>query len=373
MAGGVDNKTQPSCYTSWLVTTASSPMSSISILLAITCIFESVSSILNVSVFFGLLRLRRSSSNRYTGILLNLVVSDLLYNLTAEFLYIVHLALQTYNIVSCQLVTAISWLGLFLCLVSFFMLVLATFERYIAVFHPFKYVRFIQSRVFLAAVSFVYLLSFISTLMFRLSNFSYAAGISVLVLLIFGGFILVLVFVKVFWLRHRISKESRSWRLTVKVSPMQPWPVESFQPGHPRSDRIVSHQLASKETAAASSQRMEKTSKGGPSNQRRDGKSAVLIAFLLICMIVCYVPYLIGVSLFAFAKEQVAISKELLHWLWSIMLVNATLNPIIFFFLDKEIRYHISKVCSCLQFVPEQDTSTAYFLRSSAVAPLEIE
>ena len=368
MTSSVDNTTQPACHTSWLVSTKSSPLNSISILLAVTCLLETTSTVLNTGVFLGLLRLRRSNSNRYVGILLNLVVTDLLYNLTAEFLYIIHLALQTFNVLSCQLVAAIGWLGLFLCLISFLMLVLATVERYIAIFYPFRYLGFIHSKICLAAIVLVYLISAVSTLMFRLSSFSYAAGISVLTLLSFGGLVLISVYARVFWLRHKIGKEIQKQRAPEVAPKITTYPPEEgSEQGYPQTRRLTTHQ------SLAPTKQNGNSRKGRFRNWSRDKRVAFLVALLLICMIVCYLPYLIAVSLHVFAKSKVTVSRELLHWLWSIMLINATLNPIIFFYFDKEIRYHIVKVFSCFQVVSDAEASTAYFHRSSTVRPLETE
>ena len=358
----------PGCYNSWLVTsTSSSSPNSTSLLLAVTCIFETVSTLLNISVFLALLRLRRYNSNRHVGILLNLVVTDLMYNLTAEFLYIVHLGLQSFNMIVCQIVVAIGWFGLFLCLISFFMLVLATVERYIAVFYPFKYLTFVNSKISLAAIASVYLLSITATLMFRLSSFSYAAGITVLILLLFGGFVLVFAFARVFWLSHKIGKEmhrqkaSRLASLGHASSPKQSHPHLTVQHASDTSSMAASPRLADAEK------------KRKFRIWHRDRKNAFLIAFLLGCLVVCYLPYLVGVSLFAFAKGKVTVSKELLHWLWSIMLINATINPLFFFYFDREIRYHIFKVFGCCQTGSSPETSMTRFLRSSVVKPSEVD
>ena len=362
------NESLPSCHNSWLVTSTSSPFSSISILLAFTCILEIVSTLLNLGVFLGLLRLRKSNSNRYLAVLLNLVVTDLLYNLTAEFLYIVHLALQTYGTVSCQIVVTIGWLGLYLCLLSFFMLVLATFERYIAIFHPFRYLRLITSRIFLAAISFVYLVSIIFTCMFRLSNFSFAAGISVLVLLSFGGLLLACVYIRIFWLRRKIGSEIQKQKPN-RIVP-QSVTHQSENEMAPRQKQRTSLSVISSKVSASPNQ-TENTKKGESKARQRDRKNVFLVVFLLICMAVCYLPYLIGVSLYVFAKNKVTISKELLHWLWSILLINATINPVLFFYIDKEIRYHICRVFNCLQFAPDTELSTGYSRRISSIRPMD--
>lgn len=368
MSNSTVNKTQPmGCHKSWLVISTSAPSSarnSLRFLLAINCMFEVISTLLNIGVLVGLVRLRRYNSNRHVGILINLVVTDLLYNLTAEMLYISHVGLQIFNVVACKLVVAIGWFGLFLCLVSFLMLVLATVERYVAVFYPFKYLRFVSSKLFLAIIGLVYLISIMATLMFRLSSFSFAAGISVLVLVLVGGFILTFAFVRVFWLSHKIGKEMHRQKVARMAPRLNSGSSEGHQTHLTVRDARVAHGVSASPISEEAREKKRKFR-----IWHRDRRNTYLIAFLLVCLIVCYLPYLIGVSLYAFAKGKVDVSKELLHWLWSVMLINATVNPLFFFYFDKEIRYHIFKVIGCRRVGLDSETSMTRFLRSSSVRP----
>eukprot|EP00795_Rhopilema_esculentum_P012686 gene12686-3399_t len=341
------------CKNSWLVldTQNSPPSWSFGILIGFTCILEFISSLLNICVFVGLIRLWRSNTHRSVSVLINLVVTDLIYNFTAELLYTIHLILQQYDIIICNLIFTIGVFGLFLCLVSFLMLVLATIERYVAIFYPFRHVQYSNSKISFICIGVVYVLSVSFTIMFRLSNFSFASGISVLALLTLGGILMVFAFGRILLLTQRVKKDIERLKVGNIEGEMAGNRPRLMVPGEIGSD------MAENRTAGRKKLR----------KWRQHQRNAVLIALLLSCLLSCYLPYLIGVSLFVFGKSAVKVTKETLHWLWMFMLVNATLNPVLFFFCDKEIRFHIMKALGFHNRI-EPDAINSKTSRSSSIA-----
>ena len=306
--------TETGCNKGWLVVLPISPpeVPSYNLLVAIHCMFQAASSALNFLVARALVSLRKKNGPRCHTVALNLCLTDLIYNVTTELAYIILLILQLFGIVHCRLVTLIEVTGLFLCFASFLFLLFATVERYIAVFRPFQYESFFTSRFLPLAVFAIYLTSAAATAGLILSSFSYGAGIILLIFLSICGIVTASLFVRIFKLVYRVRGQMQM-------------------------------QSAEVAAAAVTTHGAENVSiRGKHRTWRNNSGYANLVAFLLVCMVACYLPYLIGVSLYVFATGDL-VSKKLLHWLWTLMLVNVCLNPICFCYFDKEIRAEIKK------------------------------
>ncbi len=312
MSNNTTIPSKPGCYTTWLVVLpiSTSQIPFYGVLAAIHIIFQLVSTTLNVLVVKAIIILRSKNHARSHMVSLNLCLTDLAYNLTTELAYIILLIIQLRDIANCHLVTFIGISGLFLCFASFLLLLFTTLERYIAVFHPFNYHSCFSSRLLTICMIAVYFVAACATMVFRISRFQFAAGLSLLILIMIGGSVMVVAFVRIFRFVYQTQSQLRSQRVASIAD----------------------------STVGESSNTAEKNKRA----RQRDQGYANLIASLLSFMLICYLPYLIAISLFFFAKS-VHVSKGLLHWLWALLLINATLNPICFCFFDKEIRHEIAK------------------------------
>ena len=353
------------CSKAWLVIGDKFSKSKYGLLTAIHCIFEIICGFLNVVIFIAIMKLRRTNTRRNTLVLLNVVVTDLIYTFTGELAYIVNLILQLCRETVCQVVTFIEVFGLFLCIVSFLMLVVATMERYIAIFHPFRHNEIMSSYKCAFLICLVYVIGVSLTAMFKLSRFGFAAGVTVLTVLVIGGIMMSFAFVRIFILSKRLKAQIVGRKLgTIGDDNHNTTVASRGQATQPQTNTRNLSVISGPNPTQLSLSEEEQNRATQLRLWKRDRRNAILIALLLICLLACYLPYLIGVSLFVFAKSKVYVSKELLHWLWAFMLINSTLNPVFFFFFDKEIRYHIFKIFGCENRVAAE-TEKSYFSRGS--------
>lgn len=360
------------CSKAWLVIGDKFSKSTYGLLTAIHCIFEIICGFLNVVILIAMIKLQRTNTRRNTLVLMNVVVTDLIYTFTGELAYIVNLVLQLCRETVCQIVTFIEVVGLFLCIVSFLMLVVATMERYIAIFYPFRHIDIMNSYKCAFLICVVYVIGVSLTAMFKLSRFGFAAGVTLLTVLITGGILMSFAFVRVFILSNRLKAQIVGQKLGTIGDDNQSTTVASHgQTAPPQTNRRNLSVISGPNPTQSSLSEEEKNRATRLRLWKRNRRNAILIALLLICLLACYLPYLIGASLFVFAKSKVYVSKELLHWLWAFMLINSMLNPVFFFFFDKEIRYHIFKIFNCENRVAAE-AEKSYFSRGSFAGRLSV-
>eukprot|EP00794_Sanderia_malayensis_P017061 gene17061-18779_t len=306
----------PACSGAWFIVLPLSTSDVVwySLLAVIHLFLQLTATVLNSLVIKAIAALRTKNRTRPHTITLNLCITDLVYSMTTELVYIALLLLQlSTTTIDCSLVLFIGVTGLYLCFASFLFMVFATVERYVAIFRPFDYVSYFTTKLMSICVIFTYLIAGALTAMFHLTSFGFAAGITVLSLLCGGGIIMTVAFVRIFAFVFRLQKELKQ---------------QHTDRGH-----INNVKEDDGDTGGTRARR---------ATQRKNHGYARLLAFLLLSMCACYIPYLAAMCVHVFAKS-VSVPKSLLHWLWALLLVNSTLNPICFCFFDKEIRHEVKQ------------------------------
>ena len=85
-----------------------------------------------------------------------------------------------------------------------------------------------------------------------------------------------------------------------------------------------------------------KSNKSRPASPQRRLSLAKVTAVLCATCLICYIPFVICVALY---KLKMIISRLLLHWMWTLLLLSSTLTPVLFGFLNNELRRKILKIC----------------------------
>ena len=74
---------------------------------------------------------------------------------------------------------------------------------------------------------------------------------------------------------------------------------------------------------------------------------AKLTAVLCATCLVCYIPFVICAALYQF---EITMSRLLLHWMWTVLLISSTLLPVLFGFLNNELRTQIYRLWKTVKF-----------------------
>ena len=408
-----------------------------------------------LQVFFGIASILFNSlaivainkvkqEDRHFTILLHLCLADLLCNLTTQITYTAILFMQANNTGRDKLCIAAKFInisGLFLCFASCSLLLFITAERYIAIFMPFRYERYKESKAVLMLVALAWVFSAAITSLLQLPVLSKSVALCLLGFLLLGGIFISIAHVKILCMargvRRRIWQQSVSSAAVYTRSDSQSITQTEISVCVPRShissataatkvtvtheeevasnipistpsalthcnspyvsaysattsnqetqsdsttNNSVCESKSSSAVAAKKSNRSEhkttatlqnsitnvlmydrwcvafekssaassndfriprqKPSRSKSEAPRKRISLAKLTAILCATCLVCYIPFVICAALYRF---KMLTSRLLLHWMWTLLLVSSTLTPILFGFLNSELRKQFFK------------------------------
>ena len=283
-----------SCATTWIIrNTYGKSLAHIISLLTVNALLTLVGIFLNVSEILVILRLS-SIPGTTKGILLNLCVADILALIINEPMYIVLLSFELRGMTICPLANAVSIYCVALWVVSFSILILASFERFLCIQRPFMYERIKNTRLATILIASIWILAIgisfwswykikVSGLLMPLILYAVCAYTGI------GSATIVFLYAKIYYsaykARQRIRAQTRSIHGT---------------------------------------------------RENRGRPKANMIALIVALTLICYAP--LSLSNLLESMKLITVGSIAINWFWSLMMLNTCVNPICYSILNKTLR-----------------------------------
>ena len=284
------------CAETWMIryTHGKSFLVHIISLLTVNALITLVGTFLNVSEILVILRLN-SIPGTTKGILLNLCIADLLALIINEPMYIVLMSFELSRVSICPLANAVSIHCLALWIVSFSVLVLASFERFLCIQRPFMYERIKDTRLATILIAMIWIIAI------GMSFWSWYERHT-------GGLLIVFAVVCAY---TGIGSATIAFLYT-----------KIYYSAYKARQRI----------------RAQTSSIHGTRGTRENGgrPKANMIAMIVILTLVCYAP--LSLSNLLQRMKVITVGNIAINWFWSLMMLNTCVNPICFSILNKTLR-----------------------------------
>ena len=284
---------EENCGEIWVLDLSTSNTSSLlPCLIVLNSIFLCSTIFLNLSAIVIIWKLDDvPGSNRV--ILLNLSLADLLSGFFSQLIWIIFMVTQVAGHQLCALATATTFCGFTLWAVSFSILVLASIERYLCIFHPFLHERISSSKLFTITVVCVWLTGLSMSILYQFETMKKPLEIISAVFNSVGCCIMALVYARVFHLAYKVRREIRQQADSVNNQPTE--------------------------------------------NQSKGRRGSVNMKALVVALtLLFYFPY--STALYMTTLGSTKINAVVFSILWTFALANASFNPICYFMLNKALR-----------------------------------
>ena len=264
-------------------------------LIVINAILSVTSAILNISSILTIRRLKTLNHGTRL-VLLNLCTTDFLTGIVAQPFYIIFLSLQWEGKQVCPLAKSVVTVGLALWMASFIMLIVASTERFLNVLHPFSYERMINSSKPRFVLGTVWCFAAISAALYNIPALKTSLVIASAGLNCIGCIWMSFVYARIFYLviKHK--------------------------------NRIQAVENRFQDDAGRSKDRNSSTN---------------LTVLIVVTSLLCYFPYSIALYYDFFSGSQTP--QILVNWLWTLILANSSLNPVLYCVKNSEIRRALLK------------------------------
>jgi hypothetical protein len=241
--------------------------------------------------------------------LLSLVCSDLLVGLIVDPLYFVRQVKALQGINDCDVWIAYLTIALFCTGASFLNLALISCERYVAIFHPFRYVRVLTVRRAIVIIASVWL----SWILLTLLRF---AGLANRAVYFICFAVIGTCYLTTSTIYFRIFREAKR-----------------------HQNRINTEQQAGNKLVHAN---------------MRERKLAKTMAFIFGSLLLCYTPGMI----ILFIRSKTGDTSDIMYvyypWAENLIFLNSALNPLIYCWRNREIRRAVFNVLKVKQDEVEQ-------------------
>ena len=246
-------------------------------------------------------------------ILMNLAFSDILTGLLSQPLKAVLTAFFLKRVQICPLYLTGLQLGYIFGMVSCLTLMLMAFERYLAIFRPFRYIKMTVDRRWLySAIASIW----IGSLSIALLSF-FTPGMSLMRMMAIGIIILTISCSSLVYTRAIMVVK----KINTRVSAI---PDETTYGTDRRADKHA--------TLAHTNRKL---------------KATRMASLILAVMIACYLPSCVLTTLRNIAKTKSDVVNGLHDWGQSFVLLNSSLNPIIYCWNLSEMRKRIKSLIRC--------------------------
>ena len=256
---------------------------------------------LNLSAMIVMWRIDHiSGSNR--PILFNLSLVDLLSGLVSQVLWITFMATQLSGNQFCSLARAATFCGLTLFAVSFLILVFASIDRYICIFHPFVYERVSSSGLFVKIIGCIWFTSLSTSVLYLFPEMKTAINVGVAVINSIGCCVITFIYARVIHLAFKVHQQIQD-----QMASVSNWPTNRHEGRHRGSIKMTS--------------------------------------FVVALSLLCYCPY--GISLFITTFTNTKIDPKVFGVLWTVALANTSIDPICYFVFNKTLRQRLLALWGC--------------------------
>ena len=271
------------------------------ILISINGVSLSLAIFLNASAMIALKQIQDiPGGNKVT--LFNLSLADFLSGLLSQVLWIVFMTVQMLGHQICPLAKVVTFCGLTLLTVSFSTLVLASIERYIAIFYPFHHERITNSRVFFYLTLSIWFIALVASTLHLFPVMKPTVNIILAVIDSIGCCIITYSYVRVFHFAYKVRQEIKDQASSV---------------GNRQRGR----------------------------NNRRERGSVKMIAVVVGLSLLFYFPY--GISLYIAMFTSIKIDAKAFQALWTFALANSFIDPICYFMFNKKLRKKMIALWGC--------------------------
>ena len=246
-------------------------------------------------------------------IIVNLAISDILTGLISQPVKAALTVFFLKRMVFCSVYLTGLQLGYIFGMVSCLTLMLMAFERHVAIFRPFRYIKMTVNRGWMHwAVVGIWIISLLIAALSFLTP-----GMGLMRMVAIGIIIFTIMSSTLVYTRAIIVVK----RINTRISVM---PEETSCGSNQRSARISS--LA---------------------HTSRKLKATRMASVILIVMVVCYLPSCVLTTLRNLVKMESDLVNGLHDWGQSFVLMNSSLNPIIYCWNLSEMRKRIRAVIRC--------------------------
>ena len=235
------------------------------------------------------------------SILFNLSLVDLLSGLLPQVLWVTFMATQLSGYQFCPLANALTFCGLMLFTVSFLILVLASIERYMCIFHPFVYERVSGSGTF-KIIGCIWLTALSTSILYLFPVMKTPIHVGIAVIVSMGCCVIAFIYGRVFHLALKVRQEIQDQTASVNN-----WPKNR--------------------------------------HGRRQRGSIKMTAFVVALSLLCYCPY--GISLFIATFTNTKINSKVFCVFWTIALANTSIDPICYFVFNKTLKQKLLALWRC--------------------------
>ena len=282
-------------------------------------------------------------------ILISLAFSDMITGLLIQPMkatVICHLLKLQFN---CAFYLTALQLGYVMGMISYLSLTLMSIERYIAIFHPFQYQQMTSSRlVVVKPLVVIWLfsimimgLSFLTPQMSVMRLFVIAL---IPISIIWTAFVYIRVTILVNRMNNQVGAISRCDIESHTTSAAYTIRARKDTIMTEKSTRTVNNYHAGEQEEGYKNDTTRKTTTGKygtrsrAHNHKSNSKATRLVIIIMITICICYIPSCILTILRDYAKLEYLWVKGVHDWGTSFVLLNSTLNPIIYCLKLKDMR-----------------------------------
>ena len=231
-------------------------------------------------------------------ILLSLSLANLLSGLISQVLWLSFMATQLTGNQICAIAKGVTFFGLLLGTVSFSVLVLASIERYLCIFHPFVHERISRSRTFAKIIVCLWFKALSISLMYPFPALRAAVSIGIAATASLGCCAIAFIYARVCYLAYKVHQQIQDQARSVHNCSI-----------------------------------------------RRQQGSIKMTAFVVGLTVLLYLPC--GISLYMMIFARMTINVTAFNFLCTIAITTTAVDPICYFILNRTIRRKLIALWRC--------------------------
>ena len=265
--------------------------------------------ILNTSSILAIYSIKKRRTGETNLILLCMAATDLLTGIVDQPVCAAYCFLWSQGKLVCELARTCGALAYFIHMNSFLMLILAATERFLIIMFPLKHERYMNNKRIMFSIICLWLYNGLLILLYELEGKTMRAVVIVLSVstLVIGSSWIAFAYYRIFNAAKKARKqiEANQTKLSSATDP--------DENPHQRKISQVSH-------------------------TKKKMDLAFVASILVFICVVCFTPYGIIAAILYFGRSGNKYLTVASYWFWVVILMNSSLNPILYCLLNKDIR-----------------------------------